>query len=173
MASSPLSRPRILLLGLCDPSCPDGGLGVYLAKALRPAFRDVEVVEAPPAGPNFSGLLRDFDAIIVLDSIPMWSGPGRVLVVSPYALAGLKEDRAQCARILDDALHDARLLGHRIPSVDVVAVCVPESKGCSSDGGPGLAALYRAVVPHVKQVVKELVAKARLPSAGAVEATTA
>lgn len=164
MASSPSPDSRILVLGLCDPTFPDGGPGAYLARSLRLSFPDVEVVESPPAGPDFPRILREYDVVILLDCISMCSSAGQVFSVSPYALAGLKGEWNEYARALDHAIHDALILGHEVPAIHIVAVCMPDRAVPLEARSPVLAAFYRAVVPRTRQMVRDLIRDARGPS---------
>lgn len=163
MASSPSPDPRILILGLSDPSFPDGGPGGYMARSLRVAFPEIEVEETPASGPDFPRILSTYDMIVILDCISMCSAAGQVLVVSPYALAGLKGDWDDYARALERAIHDMRLFGRRIPAIHIVAVCMPDRDVSSEPQVRALAAMYRALVPRAKQIVKDLIREARTP----------
>lgn len=165
MASAPLLDPRILVLGLRDPSFPEGGAGTFLARSLRVSLDDVEVVEASSEQPDFGRLLRDFDVIIILDCIAMCSTAGQVSVVSPYALPDLKGDWDDHARALYGAIHEARILGHRVPAIYVVAVCMPDRDGALSPQSPALSGFYRAVAPRAKQIVRDIIRAAREPGA--------
>lgn len=163
MASSPSPDPRILILGLSDPSFPDGGPGGFMARSLRVSFPEIEVTETPATGPDFPRILRAYDMVIILDCISMCSAAGQVLVVSPYALAGLKGDWDDYARSLDRAIHDMRLFGHKLPAIHIVAVCMPDRDVSSEPQSQALAAMYRALVPRAKQIVRDLIRTARMP----------
>lgn len=163
MASSPSPDPRILILGLSDPSFPDGGPGAYLARSLRVSFPDIEVEEMPPSGPDFPRILRDYDLVVILDCISMCSATGQVFLISPYALTGLKGDWDDYARALERAIHDMRLFGHKIPSIHIVAVCMPDRDVASGSQSQALTAMYRALVPRAKQMIRDLVREARAP----------
>jgi hydrogenase maturation protease len=156
-----LLGPRILVMGLGDPSLGDEGIGVYLARALRVALKEVEVEEMPAGGPDYLRIFHDYDVVILIDSISMCRGVGTVTLVSPYALADLKGAWVEHARGLERAIHESRVLGHRVPTIHIVAVCVPDVEATAKQPTPGKAALYRAVVARVRDMVKELVRDAR------------
>lgn len=162
MAAATLD-PRILIMGLSDPSMPEGGAGPYLARSLRPAFRDVEVLEGSAETPDFSRILRDYELVILLDTMSMGGGPGEIQIVSPYVLTRLKARWDETARSLDRAIHDAHLLGHKVPPVYVVAMCMPDPNDVPPATLRGLAVLYREVVPRARQMVRELIESARAP----------
>ena len=161
MASSPSPDPRILVLGLCDPSFSEGGIGPYLARALRDSLQDVEIAETGSSHPDFPRLFHDYDVIILLDAISSCSGVGQVLVVSPYALASLKGGWDDDARAWELAIHDARMLGHRVPVIRVVAVCMPDNKERLRTRTPEFESFHRTILHRATQVVRDIIHESR------------
>jgi len=164
LASSPYPDPRILVLGLCDSSFAEGGIGPYLARSLRTSLQDVDIAETSSSHPDFPRLFHEYDVIILLDSVSLCSSVGQVLVVSPYALASLKGDWGEDARAWEVAIHDARMLGHQVPVIRVVAVCMPESKDRLRARTPEFESFHRTVLHRATQVVRDIIHESRAPT---------
>lgn len=164
MIFSLLINPRVLVLGLGDPSLGDEGIGVFLARSLRLSLKEADIEEAPREVPDFARIFHNYDLVILLDSISMCGDVGRVMLVSPDVLPDLKGAWVDRARALVRALEDARLHGRRIPKVQVVAVCVPDLETPQGQMSPRIAALYRAVYRRVREVVRQLIREARASS---------
>ena len=156
MAFAMVNRPRVLLIGLGDPSHGDEGIGVYLARSLRDAFEGIEVLECPADPPPFFEILHDFDLLILIDSVRFCSTVGRVYVGTPTSLSELKGTPTCQTTALDDAISYARLTGARIAAIRVIGVCVPDEDTTAASLSPPVASQYDAIVARVRSSVTEI-----------------
>lgn len=150
---------RILVLGLGDPSQGNEGIGGRLARSLLASFDGVEVRPASDF-PGFSEVLHDYDLIIILKSLAYCGRIGHVSSGSAYALAdgwGLHPTRTED---LANAIAYGRLMGHTLPRIEVVNVCVGAEEWPEKGLSPPVACLYRGIVGRVRVLVKEIIEKA-------------
>lgn len=161
-ASSRITAPpglRILVLGLGDPTQGNEGIGGRLVRSLFASFDGVEVRPASEF-PGFSEILHDYDLIIILKSLAYCGRIGHVASGSPYALAdgwGLHPTRTED---LANAIAYARLMGHTLPRIEVINVCVGADEWPEKGLSPQVACLYRGIVGRVRALVKELIREA-------------
>lgn len=159
---TPRERPRsvhdlrILVLGLGDPSQGNEGIGGRLARSLFASFEGVEVRPASDF-PGFAEILHDYDLIIIMKSLAYCGRIGHVASGSPYALAdgwGLHPTRTED---LANAIAYARLMGHTLPRIEVVNVCVGADEWPEKGLSPQVACLYRGIVGRVRALVREMI----------------
>lgn len=150
---------RILVLGLGDPTQGNEGIGGRLARSLFASFEGVEVRPASDF-PGFSEILHDYDLIIILKSLAYCGRIGHVASGSPYAIAdgwGLHPTRTED---LSNAIAYARLMGHTLPRIEVINVCVGADPWPEKGLSPQVACLYRGIVGRVRALVKEMIREA-------------
>lgn len=150
---------RILVLGLGTPTEGNEGIGGRLVRSLFASFEGVDVRPASEF-PGFSEILHDYDLIIVLKSLAYCGRIGHVSSGSPYALAdgwGLHPTRTED---LANAIAYARLMGHTLPRIEVINVCVGADEWPEKGLSPQVACLYRGIVGRVRALVKELIREA-------------
>ncbi len=158
---------RILVLGLGDPTQGNEGIGGRLARSLFSSFDGVEVRPASDF-PGFSEILHDYDVIIILKSLAYCGRVGHVATGSPYALAdgwGMHPTRTED---LANAIAYARLMGHTLPRIEVVNVCVGAEEWPEKGLSPPVACLYRGIVGRVRVLVKEIIQEAEAAAAAPV-----
>lgn len=153
---NPASRVRTLILGLGAPSEGNNGIGVRLVRSLSAAFRGVEIRPAIEYA-GFADVLRDYDLIVVLNSISFCGNVGRVSRGSPYSLANGWGAHPAQAEALERALAHARLMGHRLPQVEVVNVCVGSEDWPEAGLSPCLASMYRGILARVRSLVRQII----------------
>lgn len=150
---------RVLVLGLGDPTQGNEGIGGRLVRSLFASFDGVEVRPASDF-PGFSEILHDYDLIIILKSLAYCGRIGHVASGSPYGLAdgwGLHPTRTED---LANAIAYARLMGHTLPRIEVVNVCVGAEEWPEKGLSPPVACLYRGIVGRVRALVKEIIREA-------------
>ncbi len=147
---------RILVLGLGDPTQGNEGVGGRLVRSLFASFEGVEVRPASDF-PGFSEILHDYDLIIILKSLAYCGRIGHVSQGSPYALAdgwGMHPTRTED---LANAIAYGRLMGHTLPRIEVINVCVGADEWPEKGLSPPVACLYRGIVGRVRALVKEII----------------
>ena len=157
---------RILVLGLGDPNQGNGGIGGRLVRSLFATFEGVEGVEVRPASdfPGFSEVLHDFDLVIILKSLSYCGRVGHVSLGSPYALEGGWEVHPPRTEDLANALAYARLMGHTLPRIEVINVCVGTEEWPERGLSPTVASMYRGIVGRVRALVKDVIRQTELAS---------
>ncbi len=153
--------PRILVLGLGDPSKGDAGIGIRLARSLRDAFEDVDVSEMVEGGQSFLEVLHDYDVLIVLTAITYCSVVGRVYFGGPYSLSSVLGEPNPHAQALQEALSYARLTGQRVPRVEVIGVCVTETEAPGEALSAELEPKYAAILASVRSGARRIIKDAR------------
>lgn len=147
---------RILVLGFGDPTQGNEGIGGRLARSLFASFDDVEVRPASDFK-GFSEILHDYDFIVILKSLSYCGNMGHVSLGSEYGLAdgwGIHPARTED---FSNALEYARLMGHSIPRISVVNVCVGSEEWPERGLSPTVASMYRGILGRVRAVVKEVI----------------
>lgn len=152
---------RVLVLGLGDPTQGNEGIGGRLARSLFASFEDVEVRPASDFA-GFSEILHDYDLIIILKSLSYCGKVGHVSMGSAYALDGSWEIHPARTEDLANAITYARLMGHALPRIEVVNVCVGSEEWPERGLSPTVASMYRGIVGRVRGVVKDIVRQAQL-----------
>lgn len=152
---------RILVLGLGDPNQGNGGIGGRLVRSLFASFDGVEVRPASDF-PGFSEVLHDFDLIIILKSLSYCGRVGHVSLGSPYALEGGWEVHPPRTEDLANAIAYARLMGHTLPRLEVVNVCVGTEEWPERGLSPTVASMYRGIVGRVRALVKDVIRQTEL-----------
>ncbi len=165
MVLSLLRAPRVLVAGLGDLAWGDEGIGVHLARSLRGTLDGVDIVETSPPCDLFLEAFHDYDAIIAIDSVHWSNEIGRVLVLSPYALADFKGKLSSCEQALEEILSASEETGRHVPHIDIVGVCISEQESSRDGLSPTLIAKYDAILAEVRRVVTDLVLRARESSA--------
>ncbi len=153
---------RILVLGLGDPTQGNEGIGGRLARSLFASFAGVEVRPASDF-PGFFEMLHDYDLIIIVKSLSYCGRLGHVSTGSTYNLAdgwGLHPSRTED---LANTLAYARLMGHALPRIEVVNVCVGADEWPEKGLSPPIASMYRGIVGRVRATVKEIIEDAQKP----------
>ncbi len=152
---------RILVLGLGDPTQGNEGIGGRLARSLFASFDGVEVRPASDF-PGFNELLHDFDLVIILKSLSYCGRLGHVSMGSTYALDGGWGIHPARTEDLANAIDYARLMGHTLPRIEVVNVCVGAEDWPEKGLSPTIASMYRGIVGRVRQVVRDIIRQAEL-----------
>lgn len=151
-----LSDGRTLVLGLGAPTQGNNSIGVRLARSMSAGFRGVDVRPAMEFV-SFVELLHDYDLIVVLNSISFCSNVGRVSRGSPYSLSNGWGAHPAHAETFEAALAYARLMGHHLPRVEVVNVCVGSEEWPESGLSPRIASMYRQILRRVRSLVKQII----------------
>ncbi|HYM40283.1 MAG TPA: hypothetical protein VEY12_09120 [Thermoplasmata archaeon] len=152
---------RILVLGLGDPTQGNPGIGGRLARSLFSAFDGVEV-RSGSEFPGFSEILHDFDLVIILKALTYCGRVGHVSLGSTYALDGGWGVHPARSEDLASAIEYARLMGHTLPRIEVVNVCVGTEDWPEKGLSPTVASMYRGIVGRVRAIVKDLIRQAEL-----------
>lgn len=152
---------RVLVLGLGDPVQGNEGIGGRLARSLFSSFEGVEVRPASDF-PGFSEILHDYDVVIILKSLSYCGKVGHVALGSPYALDGGYENHPARTEDLASAIAYARLMGHTLPRIEVVNVCIGTEDWPERGLSPTVASMYRGIVGRVRALVKDVIRQAEL-----------
>jgi hypothetical protein len=112
--------------------------------------------------PGFAEILHDYDLVIILKSLSYCGRVGHVSVGSPYALEGSWELHPARTEDLANAIAYARLMGHTLPRIEVVNVCVGTEEWPERGLSPTVASLYRGIIGRVRATVKEIIRQAEL-----------
>lgn len=119
-------------------------------------------MEASSASAAFSlEAFREYDARTVIDAVQCGDELGRVFLMSPYALTEWKGTNASCERALEEALATSRQTGLRVPFLEVVGVCVRGQERAQDRLSPALAKRYDRILKEVRQIVLDLIRRAR------------
>ncbi len=152
---------RVLVLGLGNPTQGNEGIGGRLARSLFASFDGVDVRPASDF-PGFSEVLHDYDLIIVVKSLAYCGHVGHVSSGSSFALNEVWGGEPERAADLANAVAYARLMGDRLPRIEVVNVCVGTDEWPEKGLSPTVASLYRGIVARVRVVVKDMIRQAEL-----------
>ncbi len=144
---------RVLVLGLGDPTQGNEGIGGRLARSLSAAFEGVEVRPASDF-PGFSEVLHDYDVVIVIKSLAYCGPVGHVSSGSPFGLGNALEVHPARTEDLASAIAYGRLMGHRLPRIEVINVCVGAEEWPERGLSPTVAAMYRGILGRVRAMVK-------------------
>lgn len=144
---------RVLVLGLGEPTQGNEGIGGRLARSLFASFDGVEVRPASDFA-GFSEVLHDYDLVIVIKSLSYCGKVGHVTSGSPYGLANGLDARPARTEDLANAIAYARLMGHRLPRIEVINVCVGSEDWPERGLSPTVAAMYRGILGRVRALVK-------------------
>lgn len=150
---------RILILGLGEPKEGNNGIGGRLARSLFASFRRAEVQSANEFV-SYAEILRDYDLVVVLNSISFCSNVGHVSLGSPSSLADGWGSHPAQAEAFANALSYARLMGHRLPRIKVVNVCVGSEEWPEVGLSPTIASTYRDILGRVRALVKDVIREA-------------
>ncbi len=153
---------RTLILGLGDPTQGNQGIGARLVRSLSSAFGDVDVRPASDFA-GFAEVLHDYDLVIVLKALSYCGNVGRVSLGSPYSLENGWGSTPAHADALAKEVAYARLMGHTLPAIEVVNICVGSEDWPERGLSPTVAAMYRSIVGRVRDLVKQVIREARLP----------
>lgn len=152
----PVPNIRILVLGLGASTQGNNGIGARLARSLSSAFHGVEVRPATDFA-GFAEVLHDYDLVVVLNSISFCSNVGHVSRGSAYSVANRWESRPAQAEAFAQALSYARLMGHRLPRIEVINVCIGLEDWAEQELSPSVSAMYRGILGRVKALVREVI----------------
>ncbi len=153
---------RVLILGLGGSDQGNEGIGGRLARSLFASFEDIEVRPASDFA-SFSEVLDDYDLVIVLKSLSYCGSIGHVSLGSAYALADGWDSPPAEAEPLAKAISYARLMGHTLPRIEVVNVCVGTEDWPERGLSPTVASMYRGIVGRVRAIVKQVIREASHP----------
>lgn len=153
---------RILILGLGDRTQGNEGIGARLARSLLPSFDDADVRPASELG-GFAEIFHDYDLVIVLKALSYCGNVGHVSLGSAYSLENGWGTVPAHAEALAKALSYARLMGHTLPRIEVVNICVGPEEWPERGLSPTVAALYRGIVGRVRDLVKQVIREAEHP----------
>lgn len=153
---------RILILGLGDPTQGNEGIGARLSRSLFSSFDDADVRPASDFA-GFAELLHDYDLVIVLKSLSYCGNVGHVSLGSPYSLENGWGTAPAHAEAFAKEVAYARLMGHTLPRIEVVNVCVGPEEWPEKGLSPTVAAMYRDIVGRVRALVKQVIREASHP----------
>ena len=146
------SEPRIGVIGLGNVLMGDDGLGPYTVRTLESAYdlpTGVSLLDLGTPGPDLADYIRDFEAIIVVDTLRAAGSPGEVrtyrrpeIVSAPTSPRISPHDPG-----LREALLESALTGAGPREVLLVGV-IPES----ITGGTTLSAPVRAAIARVHEL---------------------
>lgn len=155
------SEIRVLVLGLGDATQGNEGIGGRLARSLFASFEDIEVRPASDFA-GFSEILHEYDLVIVLKSLAYCGKVGHVSMGSAYSLDAGYEVHPARTEDLANAIGYARLMGHTLPRIEVVNVCVGAEEWPERGLSPTVASMYRGIVGRVRALVKDIIRQAEL-----------
>lgn len=147
---------RILVLGLGDPTQGNEGIGGRLVRSLFSSFEDAEVRPASDF-PGFAEVLHDYDLVIILKSLSYCGNIGHVSLGSSYSLEDGWGILPAQAEAFAKAMAYARLMGHTLPQVIVVNICVGNEEWPERGLSPTVASMYRGIVGRVRVQVKQVI----------------
>jgi len=153
---------RVLVLGLGDPTQGNEGIGGRLARSLFSSFDDADVRPASDFA-GFAEVLHDYDLVIVLKSLSYCGNLGHVSLGSPYSLEDGWETAPAHTESFAKAIAYARLMGHTLPRVEVVNVCVGTEEWPERGLSPTVASMYRGIIGRVRVLVKQVIREAAHP----------
>jgi hydrogenase maturation protease len=153
---------RVLVLGLGNPDQGNDGIGGRLVRSLRTSFDDVEVRLASEFS-GFSEILDDYDLVIVMRSLSYSGNVGLISLGSPYALEDARGTAPGEAEPLAKAIAYARLMGHTLPRIEVINVCVGTEEWPERALSPAVASVYPDIVSRVRSLVKHIIREASHP----------
>ncbi len=154
-------RLRVLVLGLGSPTQGNEGIGGRLARSLFSSFEGVEVRPASDF-PGFSEVLHDYDLIVIVKSLAYCGHVGHVSTGSSFALNEVWGGEPERASDLANAIAYARLMGDRLPRIEVVNICIGTEDWPERGLSPTVAAMYRGIVARVRVLVNDLIRQAEL-----------
>ncbi len=150
---------RILILGLGDPTRGNEGIGVRLVRSLFSSFEDADVRPASDFA-GFAEILHEYDLVIVLKSLSYCGNIGQVSLGSPYSLENGWGSPPAHAEAFAKEVSYARLMGHTLPRIEVVNVCVGSEDWPEKGLSPTVASMYRGIVGRVRDLVKHVIREA-------------
>jgi len=153
--------PRVLVAGVGNIFLGDDGFGVEVANRLTgvPMPENVHVADYGIRGVHLAyELLEGYDALVLIDALPMAEAPGTVAVIEPD-VAALRTRGDDVAPAMDaHSMNPGVVLGMLAGlggTVDVIRVvgCAP----ATTEEGIGLSAPVAAAVDDAVTVVTQLV----------------
>lgn len=147
------SELRVLVLGLGDPTQGNEGIGGRLARSLFASFEEVDVRPASDF-PGFAEILHDYDLVIIIKSLAYCGPVGHVSSGSPYGLSSGWEAHPARTEDLANAIAYARLMGHKLPRIEVINVCVGSEDWPEKGLSPTVASMYRGILGRVRAMVR-------------------
>ncbi len=154
---------RILILGLGDPTRGNEGIGARLVRSLFSSFADADVRPASDFT-GFAEVLHDYDLVIVLKSLSYCGNIGQVSLGSPYSLENGWGSPPAHAEAFAKEVSYARVMGHTLPRIEVVNVCVGSEDWPEKGLSPEVASMYRGIVGRVRDLVKHVIREAEHPA---------
>ncbi len=154
---------RILILGLGDPAQGNEGIGARLARSLFSSFEEADTRPSSDFA-GFAEVLHDYDLVVVLKALSYCDNVGHVSVGSPYSLENGWGTPPAHAEAFAKEVAYARLMGHTLPRIEVVNVCVGAEEWPERGLSPTVAAMYRGIVGRVRALVKQLIREAAHPT---------
>jgi Ni,Fe-hydrogenase maturation factor len=151
----------VLVLGLGSPVQGNEGIGGRLVRSLFASFSGVDVRPASDFH-GFSELLDEYDLIIVVKSLAYCGHVGHVSTGSSYALNEVWGHQPERAADLASAVGYARLMGHTLPRIEVINICIGTDEWPERGLSPTVAAMYRGIVGRVRSLVKDIIRQAEL-----------
>ncbi|MDQ6617065.1 MAG: hydrogenase maturation protease [Actinomycetota bacterium] len=160
---------RVLVAGIGNIFLSDDGFGVEVAKRLTawPLPPGVRVIDFGIRGVHLSyELLDGYDAVVLIDAVPMGESPGTLAVIEPDAFAG-PGSGDELAPVVDAhsmspgvVLEMLARLGGAVDRILVVG-CQP----ASLDEGIGLTEPVAAAIEGAMELCGQLVAELLQPAA--------
>ncbi len=153
---------RTLVLGLGDTAQGNMGIGARLARSLASSFENADVQPASTF-PGFGEILHDYDLVVVLKALSYCARVGNVALGSPCSLDSGWGTSPSSTEALARAVEYARLMGHTLPRIEVVNICVGSEEWPEKGLSPTVAALYKEILGQVRSLVKHIIREAGHP----------
>jgi hydrogenase maturation protease len=156
-STEPGSRtPAIAVIGVGNPLMADEGVGIAAIEALeeRGMPEGVELIDAGSAGMTLLHIIKDYDAVLIIDAANFGGEPGEVRAFGPDEVRSVKALRRESLHEADlmQVLELSRTLGE-IPET-VVLFAVQFQK---VEMGSGMTEPVRSAVPVVVKLVADKV----------------
>jgi hydrogenase maturation protease len=159
-ASSEQAQPRIGVIGVGNPLMGDEGAGIAAIEALkeRGLPPDVDLIDAGSVGMSLLHILRNYDAVMIIDAANFGGKPGEVRVFGPdevKSVKGLRRESLHEADLLQ-VIELSRTLGELPEAVLIFAIqfkSVEHSMDMSEEVRSAVPEVVEAVVEKMGEIV--------------------
>ncbi len=150
------TRPTIAVIGVGNPLMGDEGAGIAAIEALggRDLPDSVELIDAGSVGMSLLHIIKDYDAVIIIDAANFGGEPGEVRSFGPDEVRSVKALRRESLHEADlmQVLELSKTLGELPDVVLLYAVQFGVVKM-----GAEMTPAVRAAIPGVVEAVAEKV----------------
>jgi hydrogenase maturation protease len=147
-------KMKTLVLGLGNPILRDDGVGLRVARELKPKINrpDVTILETELGGLNLLELLIGYDRALIVDSIKTKKGkPGQIYQFSPESLRGSRHTDSTHGINFSAVIELGRRLGMDLP--DEIIIFAIESEDVNTFSEDCTQSVKRAVPTCVRKIV--------------------